>query len=118
MALRGLLGEVLTVPEARRFIARRVQGADTRYGDDPNPLVGCWMPAPIDLRRGRFVLLLPSTIHFDNAWADRLEVRTGPQPLLIRPDGFVAWAGDGDLRYAVAHWLGASEVKTSCSSSR
>ncbi len=108
-ALRALLGELLTVPEARRFIARRVQGADTRYGDDPNPLVGRWMPAPIDLRRGRFVLLLPPGLEFDNEWPDELEVRPGVQPLLVRPDGFVAWAGDGDLRSNVAGWLGTPQ---------
>ncbi|WP_224369518.1 FAD-dependent monooxygenase [Hyalangium versicolor] len=105
-ALRGLLGELLRVPEARRFVSRRVQGLDNHYGDDPNPLVGQWMPTPIDLRRGRFVLLLPSSLAFENEWGERLEVRPGEQPLLIRPDGFVAWAGDGDIRTAVSRWLG------------
>jgi len=102
-ALRGLLGELFEVPEARRFIARRVQGADTRYGADPDPRVGRWMPTPLDLRRGRFVLLATD---FRNDWGDRLEVRRAEQPMLVRPDGYVAWAGDGDVRAAVARWLG------------
>jgi hypothetical protein len=101
--LRELLAELLSVPEARRFIARRVQGIDTRYGNSPNPLEGAWMPEPIDLSAGRFVLIAHA---FDNRWGARLEVRPGDRPMLIRPDGFVAWAGEGDPTGAVAHWLG------------
>lgn len=107
-ALRGLLGELFQVPEARRFIARRVQAVDTRYGVDPNPLVGAWMPFRVDLRRNRFVLLTPSPSELRNHWGERLEVRGAEQWMLIRPDGHVAWAGDGDPRDALNRWLGRS----------
>jgi hypothetical protein len=39
-------------------------------------------------------------------WADRLIMLDGPADLLVRPDGIVAWAGDGDLRGALETWLG------------
>ena len=39
-------------------------------------------------------------------WSGRLITLDGPADLLIRPDGIVAWAGDGDLASALATWLG------------
>jgi 2-polyprenyl-6-methoxyphenol hydroxylase-like FAD-dependent oxidoreductase len=39
-------------------------------------------------------------------WSDRLTVLAGPADLLVRPDGIVAWAGEGDLAGALTTWLG------------
>jgi hypothetical protein len=39
-------------------------------------------------------------------WSDRLIMLAGPADLLVRPDGIVAWAGDGDLAGALTTWLG------------
>ncbi len=60
------------------------------------------------------------------AWADRVQLIdaaydgpwelpvlggvTAPTAVLIRPDGYVAWVGDGTdtgLRDALTHWFGA-----------
>jgi aromatic ring hydroxylase-like protein len=32
-----------------------------------------------------------------------------PPAVLVRPDGYVAWAGDGDVTAAVNHWCGTPE---------
>ncbi|WP_326687474.1 MULTISPECIES: hypothetical protein [unclassified Streptomyces] len=52
-------------------------------------------------------------------WTDRVDVRTlpgqdGPTALLVRPDGYVAWAAEGEtdatdldaLRHALGSWFG------------
>lgn len=107
LALRQLLGELFEIPEARRFVARRVQGMDARYGADPNPLVGRFMPQPVALHDARFVLLAPRDLRVENVWGPRLELRVSEGPaMLLRPDGFVAWAGDGSLQEALSAWLG------------
>jgi hypothetical protein len=114
-------------------------GADIRYDGGPHPLVGQWAPdlefdlgaGPIRLAEltatGRPLLVdLTADSTFaaqfvdDQIFGDRIEVVTGraqdagtPVALLLRPDGYVAWAaetgeeGERDaLRDAVARWFG------------
>lgn len=39
---------------------------------------------------------------------DRAGQGTGIEPMLIRPDGYVVWAGHADgLEPALTHWFGA-----------
>jgi 2-polyprenyl-6-methoxyphenol hydroxylase-like FAD-dependent oxidoreductase len=63
------------------------------------------------LRRGRFLLVLPPHVAppagLNAGWADRVDVLTAGGPtrtiVLVRPDGYVAWAAhDSDPAYAAA----------------
>ncbi|WP_028936924.1 FAD-dependent monooxygenase [Pseudonocardia spinosispora] len=131
-ALRQVVDELLADGPAVRRITRMLTGADTRYpmpGGD-HPLTGTWVPdLPLTtdngttrvaelFRAARPVLLVLSPGRHDHpdGWRDRLDVVTASTPdppaaaLLIRPDGYVAWATDADdpdgLVAALLTWLG------------
>ncbi|WP_406201180.1 FAD-dependent monooxygenase [Kitasatospora sp. NBC_01560] len=71
------------------------------------------------LRGGKFVLVSNDELSAAEPWADRLTTAAPADPhgklrdtvLLVRPDGYAAWAavdpGRGELRAALAQWLGA-----------
>ncbi|MFG1621140.1 FAD-dependent monooxygenase [Kribbella sp. NPDC049227] len=126
-ALRELFGELLSEPRNVQRIADLITGADIRYHDGPHPLIGRWAPdLQVDgtrlaelTRTGRPLLLdLTDDASFAaTVSTDRIEVVTGrgesPIAVLIRPDGYVAWAADHDgaaeqegLRTALARWFG------------
>jgi 2-polyprenyl-6-methoxyphenol hydroxylase-like FAD-dependent oxidoreductase len=142
-AVRALFGELLTREQVRRHLAEMITGVDIRYdmGADgaAHPLVGGWAPdLPLvasggasrvgELMRGGRAVLLDLAERgglrdVAAGWADRLDVVAArcdgrPAPadaLLIRPDGYVAWAaasGEPDqeaqreLRRAAATWFG------------
>ncbi|MFB9836792.1 FAD-dependent monooxygenase [Actinoallomurus acaciae] len=124
-ALRALFGELLTDPGAIRRVAELMAGADVRYGDGhAHPMTGRWMPdLPLNtesgatrvaelLRRAR-PLLLTRTSGAAKAWSGRIEEVTTPdapaEAVLIRPDGYVAWAGEDTdgLEEALHTWFGA-----------
>ncbi|MEU3570095.1 FAD-dependent monooxygenase [Kitasatospora sp. NPDC036755] len=121
--------------------ARAVSGIDIAYPapKDAHPQVGKRVPdlrltalsKPVEgapaaperlyeaLRAGEFVLVSNDELAAAEPWADRM-VSTAPADphgklrdtvLLIRPDGYVAWAavdpGQGELRTALTDWLGA-----------
>lgn len=126
-ALRAVMTELLQDEPAIQRIADLMAGADTRYaapGCD-HPLAGRWMPdLPLRahgrvaelLRSGRPVLLDFTGELGDAAepWQDRVDVVTDhtDQPpadaVLIRPDGYVAWAGSDGLTEALTTWFGAA----------
>ncbi|MFE4512899.1 FAD-dependent oxidoreductase [Kitasatospora sp. NPDC056783] len=70
------------------------------------------------LRAGKFVLVSNDELAAAEPWADRVVCAAPADPhgklrdtvLLIRPDGYVAWAavdpGQGELRAALTDWLG------------
>lgn len=132
-ALRTLLGELFAIPDVARHMAKLLAGNDVRYdvGDD-HPSSGRPVP-PLTLADGRRVEELlhdarPVLLDFDGAagatareWADRVDVvdasATDPPAaaLLLRPDGYVAWAADAfgadeepGLRAALRRWFGPS----------
>jgi len=136
-ALREILAELLQYQQPLRHLVSLMYGLDTRYDTgaaDPHPLAGRWAPdlALITpdgatsvaelLRPGRGVLLdLTPGAAFAAAgrgWQDRIDIRTAQCPgppasaLLIRPDGYTAWAGSGGgddtaaLRDALTTWFG------------
>jgi hypothetical protein len=138
-ALRELFGELLGEERVVRRIADLMSGADIRYDwglPDPHPLVGRWAP-DLELTEGgeklaelmtaaRAVLLdlsgtLGSAVEGWNDRVDLVEGRAadGPTALLIRPDGYVAWASsegepDGEtLRIALTRWFGAPALSAS-----
>ena len=142
-ALRGLVGELLTYPDAQRHVGELIEGSDIRYempGAAPSqhPLVGRFVPdmrlATADgntriaelMRAARPVLLdftpdgrvVPETAGWEEHVPAMVVKRVGgPQPadaMLIRPDGYVAWAtgpGAADpaagLTDALTAWCGA-----------
>lgn len=131
-ALRELFGELLSDEPALRRIADLLAGADVRYdmpaGGD-HPLVGRWMPdLPLHtaagptsvaalLHRARPVLLHfsggPGPIDGRRDRVDVVHAETADPPagaVLVRPDGYVAWAGSSDfpgLTDALATWFGS-----------
>jgi hypothetical protein len=41
-------------------------------------------------------------------WQDRIESHVDGDAMLVRPDGYIAWAhGDGDVRDALTQWFGS-----------
>lgn len=131
-ALRDLLGELFTMPTVLRHMADLLAGSDVRYDvGDHHPLAGRLVPdLTLDggrrvaelLHEGRPVLL--DLCEGDAAvaaarWSHRVAiVRAGTaEPaaavMLIRPDGYVAWATDEfapaaeqEMRGALRRWFG------------
>jgi 2-polyprenyl-6-methoxyphenol hydroxylase-like FAD-dependent oxidoreductase len=137
-ALRELFSELVTEPSVVRRLVDLVSGAENRYVgalDAPaHPLVGHWVPdfavangdrthriaelardgrpLLVDLTEGGVVAAAVADV------ADQLTVAVGrpvgdvaATALLVRPDGYVAWATstapDGDeLRRVLARWFG------------
>ncbi|HJT96527.1 MAG TPA: FAD-dependent monooxygenase [Mycobacterium sp.] len=133
-ALRKLFNELLQLPSVAEHMAHLLAGSDVRYdvGDD-HPLAGRLAPdvtlddgrrIPDFLHRGRPVLLDLSDGLVGEAargWADRVDVVVSAADdveacaLLIRPDGYIAWAADTfavedehRLQDAMQRWFGVS----------
>ncbi len=133
-ALRDTMAEVFALDEPRRRFAAKMTGLDVRYElGEGHPLLGRRMP-DLDLGGRRVFSLLhrarPVLLNFGGAldvgpWAarvDRIDARydgawelpalgavAAPSAVLVRPDGHVAWVGDGTdrgLREALATWFG------------
>ena len=130
-ALRTLLGELFTIPDVAKHMAALLAGTDVRYdvGDD-HPLAG-WIVPDLTLADGRRVAELlhdARGVLLDHdgtvadaawGWADRVDIVDATAAdlpaaaLLIRPDGYVAWAADtfgapeaAGLRAALQRWFG------------
>jgi 2-polyprenyl-6-methoxyphenol hydroxylase-like FAD-dependent oxidoreductase len=141
-AVRDVVGELLRHPDAARRAGEMIEGSDVRYempgsAGEPHPLLGRLMP-DIGLavnggttrvaelvRAARPVLLDFTPDHraatVAKAWSEPVPVLIArpldpPPPadaVLIRPDGYVAWAGSADgadsgdgLRAALSTWCG------------
>ncbi|HZA12421.1 FAD-dependent monooxygenase [Mycobacterium sp.] len=134
-ALRRLFAELLQIPAATAHIAQLLAGSDVTYdvGDD-HPLSGRFVP-DLTLDDGRRVAELlhdarPVLLDVSgglladaaSAWP-RVDVVVATVPdypvlgLLIRPDGYVAWAADEfgqdderRLRAALRRWFGTEDA--------
>ncbi|MFI6596072.1 FAD-dependent monooxygenase [Nonomuraea sp. NPDC050536] len=108
-ALRGLLSELFAYDGPRRHLAEVLQGSEVRYGSAAHPLVGRLVP---ELGVGAELLRAakPFVVDFAGRVAGlsgidvvRAEMPDPPaEALLIRPDGYVAWAGIDGLEEALA----------------
>jgi 2-polyprenyl-6-methoxyphenol hydroxylase-like FAD-dependent oxidoreductase len=130
-ALRTLLGELMEQPSVRSHMAHLLAGSDVRYDmGDLHRLSGRLMP-DLTLDDGRRVAELlhdarPILLDLSGgaaasvagAWARRVDVVTAAMAqapaaaLLIRPDGYVAWAADAAeetdlqrMRAALERWF-------------
>jgi 2-polyprenyl-6-methoxyphenol hydroxylase-like FAD-dependent oxidoreductase len=112
--LRDLFGKLIQLPEVNRFITGMLSGVDIQYPmpTSTHPLAGKRF-FDIVLSPERGALLDPTGAFGEIAgnWADRVEHRRGDRAVLLRPDGYVAWASDepGDttgLTDALTHWFG------------
>lgn len=133
-ALRMLFGELAARPEVAGHLAGLLAGSDVRYdmGGSEHPLTGLLVPelALDDGRRvaqllhaARPVLLdLTGTLTAAHGRVDVVTATMTDPPaaaLLIRPDGYVAWAADtlepaalATLSEALHRWFGAQSVVT------
>ncbi len=137
-ALRDSMIELLAMDEPRKRYAGMMSGLDIRYDlGDGHPLLGRRMP-DLDLDTAGGPTRVFTLLHDARAvllelagpldiapWADRVK-RIGaryagawelpvigavaaPAAVLVRPDGYVAWVGDGSdrgLRDALTTWSG------------
>jgi 3-(3-hydroxy-phenyl)propionate hydroxylase len=138
-ALRDIMAELLRLDEPRRRFAAMMSGLDIHYDlGDGHPLLGRRMP-DLDLVTGNGPLRVFTLLHDARPvllnlgargvditrWADRVRLIdarcvgvwalpvlgavTAPDAVLIRPDGYVAWVGDGaqlGLAEALTAWFG------------
>ena len=117
LAIRTLL----RFGRTRRLLAERLSGVGIAYrrpSSDDHPWVGRRMPdlecdggrLYESLRDGRFVLVGSSVDAFGEAAVHRAQMPPGyPALVLVRPDGYVAWASDSagaDPAPALAEWCG------------
>ncbi|MBW8843924.1 MAG: FAD-dependent monooxygenase [Burkholderiales bacterium] len=141
-ALRDTLAELLVMDEPRKQLAAELSGLGIRYDlGDGHPLIGRRMP-DLDLatdagpqrvysllHEGQAVLLelgaaslgqgpWPVRVRclrarYDGPWVlPAFGAVAAPKSVLIRPDGYVAWVGDGDVRglfTAMDKWCGAAQ---------
>ncbi len=146
-ALREVLRQLLQYEQPLRHLVSLMYALDTRYDTgtaNPHPLAGRWAPdlaltIPAGacsvaelLHPARGVLLdlteNGSLAGNGHGWKDRVDIITAhcsappAAALLIRPDGYVAWAAapgapDNDgLRHALTTWFGdrAASITATC----
>ena len=124
-ALREVVTDMLKLDEPRKRYAGMLSGLDVHYDFGPgHPLLGRRMP-DLELDIGRVFTLLhaaqPVLLDFGVLDTDRrvaarydgpwelpvIGAVPPPSAMLIRPDGYVAWVGDGSdagLREALDRW--------------
>jgi 2-polyprenyl-6-methoxyphenol hydroxylase-like FAD-dependent oxidoreductase len=142
--LRELFQDMMKGDELNRYLSAMISGTATRYGapgPDEHPLAGAFAPdvdlktasgptRPAELLRSGRGLFLEVAGRADlraiaEGWADRVTITSasvpeqslGTEAILIRPDGYTAWAArsraedaaeDADgLRKALTRWFGA-----------
>jgi hypothetical protein len=130
-ALEAILRDLIDTRDGATYFAERVWGVSLRYDlGEEHPLVGRSCPdfeledgtrLGTRLRHGNGLLLdfgRPAALQaLDGLWGDQVRYvagdakdRLGLSALLVRPDGFVAWASDTtpdpeEITRAAARWF-------------
>lgn len=126
--LRDVLRELVTAKDAAGHFAGMVSGLGVRYdvGPGTHPLLGKRMNPDHEvetaggrtrvaelLRAGRGVFIGPAE-QLPVGFSDRIDVVDGTcaglDAVLIRPDGYIAWAGEGELADALHRWFGSARA--------
>jgi hypothetical protein len=131
--LEAIVRELIDTRDGATYFAERVWGVSIRYDmDGSHPVIGRSAPdfeftngtrLGELLRNGRGVLVdfegSPSLQALAGRWSDRITYvasdakdRVGLSAVLVRPDGFVAWAAEGapdceKAAQAASRWFGA-----------
>ncbi|MGW0949263.1 FAD-dependent monooxygenase [Streptomyces sp. NPDC002623] len=105
--LRGLIGGIaLRIPAIARKTSGQISGIGVGYGTTtrraPDTQLADGRRLYEALRGGKFVLIGPTDI---TGWEDRIQAVPGPSPMLVRPDGYIAWDGTEPLN--LTDWCGA-----------
>jgi 2-polyprenyl-6-methoxyphenol hydroxylase-like FAD-dependent oxidoreductase len=134
-ALEAIVRDLIATRDGATYFAERVWGVSLRYDlGDAHPLVGRSCPdfeledgtrVGTRLRDGSGLLLdfgRPASLRvLDGFWGGRVRYvatdakdRVGLRAVLVRPDGFVAWASDTtaspeDVTRAAARWFAGAE---------
>ena len=134
-ALEAIMRDLIATRDGATYFAERVWGVSLRYDlGQEHPLVGRSCPdfeledgtrLGTLLRSGHGLLLdfggQASLQALDGLWGDQVEYlasdvkdRLGLRALLVRPDGFVAWASDtmprpDEVKGAAARWFASRE---------
>ncbi|ROO86830.1 2-polyprenyl-6-methoxyphenol hydroxylase-like FAD-dependent oxidoreductase [Actinocorallia herbida] len=123
-ALRGLLSDLMDLPEVNRHITGMITALNVRYdfGEGPDFLGRRLRDVPLkhgrlyELTRHGRGLLVDRTGHLSaTGWTDRVDHVLDPTAdlpapaVLLRPDGHIAWAGEDrqDLVPHLTRWFGA-----------
>lgn len=128
-AVRRLLAELMDFEEVNRYLIEKITAVSVRYDFGPgHELLGRRL-RDVELQRGRLYglthrgrgLLLDQSGGLSvTGWADRVDhvvdvsAELAVPALLLRPDGHVAWVGDGDaddqrkLTDQLTRWFGAA----------
>ncbi|WP_334262147.1 MULTISPECIES: hypothetical protein [unclassified Bradyrhizobium] len=135
-ALEAIIRDLIETPDGATYFAERVWGVSLRYDlGGSHPLVGrsapdfelaCGSRLGERLRNGRGLLLdfdaCASLQAVAARWSKRITYvasdardRLGLRGVLVRPDGFVAWAIDAapdleDAAQAMARWFGEADA--------
>lgn len=108
-ALRDLFTEMMKTPEGNRVVGDRMNGVQTRYDvGSSDPRVGRFFGDKRlyeHMRDGKGLLVGAKPEHPKHGRLRSLLCADVDEPMLIRPDGCIAWIGEDGLGDAIARWF-------------